>query len=87
MSKPPISCRNTKRRSLHWNAWSAGKVFSFEAFQTSWNRTDSTHQVCRFSCGVTKNSAGAVTLIKATVVIASDGSEKQVTFAAADTND
>ena len=65
----------------------AGKVFCFEAFQTSWNRADGAHQVCRFSCGVIKNSAGTVTLVKAPTVIASDGTEYQVTFAADDVGD
>ena len=62
----------------------AGKMFCFEAFQTTWNRTDGAHQVCRFSGGVIKNSAGTVTLVKAPTVIASDGTENQVTFAADD---
>ena len=66
---------------------SAGKVFCFEAFQTTWNRTDGAHQVCRFACGVIKNTAGTVTLVKAPAVIASDGTEHQVAFAADDTND
>jgi len=65
----------------------AGKVFCFEAFQTSWNRTDGAHQVCRFSCGVIRNSAGTVMLVKAPTVIASDGAENQVTFTADDAND
>ncbi len=65
----------------------AGKVFCFEAFQTTWNRTDGAHQVCRFSCGVIKDSAGTTTLLKAPTVIASDGAENQVTFAADDAND
>ena len=64
-----------------------GKVFCFEAFQTTWNRTDGAYQVCRFSGGVIKNSAGTVTLVKAPTVIASDGTENQVTFAADDAND
>lgn len=65
----------------------AGKVFCFEAFQTTWNRTDGAHQVYRVSGGVIKNSAGTVTLVKAPTVIASDGAENQVTFAADDAND
>ena len=65
----------------------AGKVFCFEAFQTSWNRADGAHRVCRFACGVIKNSAGTVTLVKAPAVIASDGTENQVAFAADDAND
>ncbi len=65
----------------------AGKVFCFEAFQTSWNRTDGAHQVCRLSCGVIKNSAGTVTLVKTPAVIATDGTENQVAFAADDVND
>jgi hypothetical protein len=65
----------------------AGKVFCFEAFQTTWNRADGAHRVCRFACGVIKNSAGTVTLVKAPAVIASDGTENQVTFAADDVND
>ncbi|MFZ1413290.1 MAG: hypothetical protein WAS73_01745, partial [Defluviicoccus sp.] len=65
----------------------AGKVFCFEAFQTTWNRADGAHQVCRFAGGVIKNSAGTVTLIKAPTVIASDGAENQIAFAADDAND
>ena len=65
----------------------AGKVFCFEAFQTTWNRTDGAHQVCRFAGGVIKNSAGTVTLLKAPTVIASDGTENQIAFAADDAND
>ena len=65
----------------------AGKVFCFEAFQTTWNRTDGAHQVCRFSGGVIKNSAGTVTLVKAPAGISSDGTENQIAFAADDAND
>ena len=65
----------------------AGEVFCFEAFQTSWNRTDGAHQVCRFAGGVIKNSAGTVTLVKAPTVIASDGAENQATFTADDVGD
>ncbi|MFZ1413901.1 MAG: hypothetical protein WAS73_04885 [Defluviicoccus sp.] len=65
----------------------AGKIFCFEAFQTTWNRTDGAHQVCRFAGGVIKNSGGTVTLVKAPTVIASDGAENQVTFAADDVGD
>ncbi|MFZ1413764.1 MAG: hypothetical protein WAS73_04185, partial [Defluviicoccus sp.] len=65
----------------------AGKVFCFEAFQTTWNRTDGAHQVCRFSGGVIKNSGGTVTLVKTPTVIASDGAENQIAFAADDAND
>ncbi|MFZ1413733.1 MAG: hypothetical protein WAS73_04015, partial [Defluviicoccus sp.] len=65
----------------------AGKVFCFEAFQTTWNRTDGAHQMCRFTNGVIKNSAGTVTLVKAPTVIASDGAENQIVFAADDAND
>jgi len=65
----------------------AGKVFCFEAFQTTWNRTDGAHQVCRFSGGVIKNSAGTVTLVKAPAVISSDGTENQIAFAADDVGD
>ncbi|MDG4602588.1 MAG: DUF2793 domain-containing protein [Defluviicoccus sp.] len=64
-----------------------GKVFCFEAFQTTWNRTDGAHQVCRFSGGVIKNSAGTVTLVKAPAVISSDGTESQIALAADDAND
>jgi len=64
-----------------------GKVFCFEALQTTWNRTDGAHQVCRFSSGVIKNSAGTVTLVKAPTVIASDGAESQIAFADDDAND
>ncbi|MFZ1413337.1 MAG: hypothetical protein WAS73_01990 [Defluviicoccus sp.] len=65
----------------------AGNVFCFEAFQTTWNRADGAHHVCRFAGGVTRNSAGTVTLVKAPAVIASDGAENQIAFAADDTND
>ena len=65
----------------------AGKVFCFEAFQTTWNRTDGAHQVCRFAGGVIKNSAGTVALVKAPTVIANDGAENQIAFAAYDAND
>ena len=65
----------------------AGKVFCFEAFQTTWNRTDGAHQVCRFSGGVIKNSTGTTTLVKAPSVIANDGAENQIAFSADDTND
>ncbi|MFZ1415541.1 MAG: hypothetical protein WAS73_13315, partial [Defluviicoccus sp.] len=65
----------------------AGKVFCFEAFQTTWNRTDGAHQVCRFAGGVIKNSAGTTTLVKTPTVIASDGAENQIAFAADDAND
>ena len=61
--------------------------FCFEAFQTSWNRADGAHQVCRFSGGVIKNNAGTTTLVKAPTVIANDGAENQVTFAADDVGD
>ncbi|MDG4575451.1 MAG: hypothetical protein P9C36_03605 [Defluviicoccus sp.] len=46
----------------------ARKVFCFEAFQTTWNRTDGAHQVCRFAGGVIKSSGGVVTLLKAPIV-------------------
>jgi hypothetical protein len=65
----------------------AGKVFCFEAFQTTWNRTDGAHQVCRFTGGVIRNSGGVVTLVKTPTVIARDGTENQITFADDDAND
>ena len=65
----------------------AGKVFCFGAFQTTWNRTDGVHRVCHFGCGVIRNNAGATTLVKAPVVVAGDGTENPITFAADDAND
>jgi hypothetical protein len=65
----------------------AGKVFCFRAFQTTWNRTDGVHRVCHFGCGVIRNNAGAMTLVKAPIVVAGDGTENPITFAADDAND
>lgn len=65
----------------------AGKVLCFEALQTTWNRTDGVHRVCRFGCGVIRNNAGTTTLVKAPIVVAGDGAENAISFTADDVGD